>query len=45
MPKLSREELDEIYIFAVNLSKEAGRLLLDAAELRFGMIELRSSSC
>ena len=36
MPKLSREELDEIYTFAVNLGKEAGRLLLDAAKLRFG---------
>jgi hypothetical protein len=36
MPKLSREGLDEIYTFAVNLGKEAGRLLLDAAKLRFG---------
>jgi myo-inositol-1(or 4)-monophosphatase len=36
MPTFSQEELDEIYAFAVNLGKEAGRMLLDAAKLRFG---------
>lgn len=36
MSELSQEELDEIYAFAVNLGKEAGRMLLNAAKLRFG---------
>ncbi|KAF2803843.1 inositol monophosphatase [Mytilinidion resinicola] len=36
MADLSREELDGIYAFAVNLGKEAGRMLMDAAQLRFG---------
>ncbi|KAF2499983.1 inositol monophosphatase [Lophium mytilinum] len=36
MAELSREELDGIYAFAVNLGKEAGRMLLEAAQLRYG---------
>ncbi|TKA69415.1 Protein qutG [Cryomyces minteri] len=34
MPELSQEDLDGIYAFAVQLGKDAGRLLLDAARLR-----------
>lgn len=34
MVELAREELDEIYGFAVDLGKEAGRRLLEAARLR-----------
>lgn len=33
---LSREELDEIYAFAVELGKKAGQMLMDAAKLRMG---------
>jgi myo-inositol-1(or 4)-monophosphatase len=36
MVELTREELDGIYAFAVNLGKEAGRMLLEAAQLRYG---------
>lgn len=36
MVELTREELDEIYAFAVQLGKDAGKLLLDAATLRYG---------
>jgi len=36
MPQLSREELDDIYAFAINLGKSAGKILLDAAKLRYG---------
>ncbi|KAF2191390.1 inositol monophosphatase [Zopfia rhizophila CBS 207.26] len=36
MSELSREELDEIYAFALNLGKDAGKMLLDAAKLRIG---------
>lgn len=32
---LTEEELDEIYAFAVQLGKDAGKLLLDAAQSRF----------
>jgi myo-inositol-1(or 4)-monophosphatase len=31
----TEEELDEIYAFAVQLGKDAGKLLLDAAQARF----------
>jgi myo-inositol-1(or 4)-monophosphatase len=34
MPSLSQEELDEIYAFAVQLGKEAGKLLLDGVDVR-----------
>ena len=34
MAELSREELDEIYEFAVELGKQAGQMLMDAAQLR-----------
>jgi len=34
MADLSREELDEIYAFAVHLGKQAGKMLMDAAQLR-----------
>jgi myo-inositol-1(or 4)-monophosphatase len=34
MADLSREELDEIYTFAVELGKQAGKMLMDAAQLR-----------
>jgi hypothetical protein len=36
MADISRAELDEIYDFAVQLGKEAGQMLLDAAKLRMG---------
>lgn len=36
MPEISREELDEIYAFAVQLGKGAGKMLLEAAQLRMG---------
>jgi len=35
MPSLSTEELSEIYAFAVELGKNAGKILLDAAKLRY----------
>lgn len=31
---LTEQELDEIYVFAVQLGKDAGKLLLEAARLR-----------
>jgi myo-inositol-1(or 4)-monophosphatase len=34
MEEISREELDEIYVFAVELGKQAGKMLMDAAQLR-----------
>lgn len=34
MSEISREELDEIYAFAVDLGKQAGQMLKDAAQLR-----------
>ena len=36
MADISQEQLDEIYAFAVQLGKDAGRMLLDAARLRMG---------
>ncbi|KAF2019748.1 inositol monophosphatase [Aaosphaeria arxii CBS 175.79] len=36
MADISQDELDDIYAFAVNLGKEAGSMLLDAAKLRIG---------
>ncbi|KAJ9649708.1 hypothetical protein H2199_000487 [Coniosporium tulheliwenetii] len=36
MPQLNCEELDDIYAFAINLGKSAGKILLDAAKLRYG---------
>ena len=36
MSDLSREQLDEIYEFAVQLGQDAGKLLMDAARLRMG---------
>ena len=36
MALISEEELSGIYDFAVQLSKDAGRLLLDGAESRMG---------
>jgi hypothetical protein len=36
MSEISREELDEIYAFAVQLGKDAGKMLLEAANLRMG---------
>jgi len=35
MPQLSQEELNEVYCFAVQLCKDAGQMLLEAAELRY----------
>ena len=32
--QVSERELDEIYAFAVQLGKDAGRMLMDAAKLR-----------
>lgn len=34
MSEIPREELDEIYAFAVELGKRAGQMLRDAAQLR-----------
>ncbi|KAF1944395.1 inositol monophosphatase [Clathrospora elynae] len=34
MADISREDLDEIYAFAVELGKQAGKMLMDAAQLR-----------
>jgi myo-inositol-1(or 4)-monophosphatase len=34
MSDISREELDELYVFAVGLGKRAGQMLKDAAQLR-----------
>lgn len=36
MTGFSQEQLDEIYGFAVELGKDAGQMLLDAARLRMG---------
>lgn len=35
MSPLKSEELDEIYAFAIELGKQAGKILLDAAKLRY----------
>jgi myo-inositol-1(or 4)-monophosphatase len=37
MAPLKAEELDEIYAFAIELGKQAGKILLDAAKLRYGL--------
>ena len=34
--KINEEELDEIYAFAIQLGKNAGKLLMNAARSRFG---------
>ncbi|KAI4682353.1 uncharacterized protein J4E88_005243 [Alternaria novae-zelandiae] len=34
MMEISREELDEIYAFAVQLGRQAGKMLMDAAQVR-----------
>ncbi len=34
MSSLSQNELDEIYAFAIELGKAAGKMLVDAAQLR-----------
>lgn len=34
MMEISREELDEIYAFAVQLGRQAGKMLMDTAQLR-----------
>ena len=36
MADFSQEELDEIYAFAVQLGKDAGKMLMDAAKVRMG---------
>jgi myo-inositol-1(or 4)-monophosphatase len=36
MSEISKEGLDEIYAFAVQLGKDAGKMLLDTAKLRMG---------
>lgn len=33
-PQISEKELDEIHAFAVQLGKDAGKMLMDAAKLR-----------
>lgn len=35
MPDINQDDLDEMYAFAVQLGKDAGRMLLDAAKLRY----------
>ena len=34
MADIAREELDEIYAFAVQLGRDAGKMLMDAAQIR-----------
>ncbi|KAJ4368008.1 hypothetical protein N0V83_006363 [Neocucurbitaria cava] len=34
MAEISRDELDEIYEFALELGKQAGKMLTDAAQVR-----------
>jgi hypothetical protein len=34
MSSIGEKELEEIYVFAIQLGKDAGKLLLDAANLR-----------
>jgi hypothetical protein len=34
MSSIGEKELEEIYVFAIQLGKDAGKLLLDAASLR-----------
>jgi myo-inositol-1(or 4)-monophosphatase len=34
MMDISKEELDDIYAFAVNLGRQAGKMLVNAAQLR-----------
>lgn len=34
MSEISREELDEIYAFAIELGKQAGKMLMEAANRR-----------
>ena len=38
---LTREELDGIYTFAIDLTRRAGKLLLEGAERRYGDAENR----
>jgi len=34
MSDIWRDQLDDIYVFAVELGKQAGKMLMDAAQLR-----------
>jgi len=43
MADISKEELDDIYAFAVELGKEAGKMLMEAAQLRMGDGDGRAS--
>lgn len=36
MEAISNEQLDEMYAFAVQLAKDAGNMLMEAARSRFG---------
>lgn len=36
MAGLTQQDLDDIYAFAVQLGKDAGNMLMDAARLRMG---------
>ena len=36
MAELQQHELDDVYAFAVELGKRAGKMLMDAAGLRMG---------
>lgn len=42
-PVISEEELDEIYAFAIQLGKDAGKMLMDAAALRMSSSSSSSS--
>ena len=42
MSNISREELDEIYAFAVELGKQAGKMLMEAARARMGGLSRNS---
>jgi myo-inositol-1(or 4)-monophosphatase len=40
---LSQEELQEIYVFALDLGRRAGKLLLDGVDARCGAVEGRET--
>lgn len=44
MADISREELDELYEFAVELGKQAGKMMMETAKLRMGEDAGRVSS-
>ena len=43
MAQLAQHDLDEIYAFAVDLGKRAGKLLLDGIDKRVGGVDVLGS--